>query len=328
MRTALGAGRARVVRQLLVESVILSLMGGGIGLLLSIWGVDLLSLLIPDSTSPIYHHIEVDHTVFGFTLLISILTGVVFGLIPALQCSTPNLTASLKEGGKSASLSRKGRRMRAALVVAEVALAVVLLIGSGLMIKSLIQVLGESPGFDSRNVATLAVAIPEVKYPEPRQQTAFYQTLEDGIGDLPGVRSVGMTDPLLWGSDYYFVIEGRPAPEPGSRWVTDGLVVSPGYFQTMKIPLLQGRLFTEGDRDDASPVAIIDREFSELHWPGDNPIGKRVKLASSPDSSRPWLEVIGNRRTQEPIAGEVLVRVDHPRGAPRTHAAEQLRRLV
>jgi putative ABC transport system permease protein len=161
------------------------------------------------------------------------------------------------------------------------------------MLKSFVHVLAESPGFQSGDVLTVLVAIPEAKYPEPYQQSAFYEELEQRIESLPGVQSVSSTQPLLWGSNYYFVIDGRPTPEPGSRWVTDGLVVSPDYFRTMEIPLLQGRLFTEADRADTPRVAIIDQKFAETYWPGDDPVGKRVKLSGNPDSTRPWLEIIG-----------------------------------
>ena len=292
VRTALGAGRSRVMRQLLVESSIQSLLGGCLGLLLAVWGVDLISLLIPESAPPIYRQINVDFVALAFTFLVSLTTGIVFGLLPALSVSKPDLTESLKEGGRGPSGQLKGRKIRHALIVGEIALAVVLLTVAGLMMKSFIGVMLESPGFNADNTLTVTIGLPEAKYSEAHEQTAFFSTLEQNLKSLPGVRAVGLTDPLLWGSDYWFVIEGRPMPERGSQ-VTDGIVVNPDYFPAMEIPLLKGRLFTERDRDDAPRVAVIDQRFAETHWPDEDPIGKRVKLSGNPDSAHPWLEVIG-----------------------------------
>jgi putative ABC transport system permease protein len=293
IRTTLGAGRNRVVRQLLVESLVQSLLGGCLGLLFAVWGVDLISLLIPDSAPPIYHQINVDFVAVGFTFLVALTTGIVFGLVPALSASTPDLTESLKEGGRSPSGQLKGGTARRALIVSEMALAVVLLVGAVLTMRSYIAVMFETPGFNPQNTLTATIGLPESKYPEPRQHVAFYRSLEQRLKKVPGIRAVGLTDPLLWGSDYGFSIEGRLAPERGSHPVTDGLVVSPDYFATMEIPLIRGRLFAEYDGENAPRVAVIDRRFADIHWPGADPIGKRVKLSLNPDSTRPWLEVIG-----------------------------------
>jgi len=151
----------------------------------------------------------------------------------------------------------------------------------------------ESPGFNPKNTLTATIGLPETKYPEDREQVAFYRSLEQNLKNVPGVQAVGLTDPLLWGSDYGFAIEGRPTPEKGSHPVTDGLVVSPDYFETMEIPLVRGRLFTQYDKKDAPRVAVIDQKFADIHWPDSDPIGKRVKLSRNPDSTLPWLEVIG-----------------------------------
>ncbi len=293
VRSALGASRKRIMRQLLVESLIQSLLGGCLGFLVAVWGVELISLLIPASAPPIYHQIDVDFMVLGFTFLVALTTGIVFGLLPALSVSRPNLTESLKEGGRSPSGELQGGTIRRTLIVAEMALAVVLLMEAGLMMKSFIAVMLESPGFNSHDTLTVAIGLPEAQYPESHEATAFYHSLEQNLKSLPGVRAVGLTDPLLWGSDYGFVIEGRPAPELNSIPVTDGLVVSPDYFGAMEIPLLRGRLFTESDREDTPRVAVINQRFAEAQWPDGDPIGKRIKLSGNPESDVPWLQVIG-----------------------------------
>ena len=293
VRTALGAGRFRLIQQLLTESILLALLGGAVGLTLAIWGVDLLASLDPGNI-PRLKEIKIDSLVFGFTFLVSLLTGLFFGLVPVLQATKLDLTETLKEGGRSLTGSRGQQRLRSLLVISEVALALVLLTGAGLMIRSFLRLQSASPGFDPRNVLTVELSLPRYKYPERFQVAAFYQRLMQGIETLPGVHSASMTSslPLSEASmDDPFTIEGRPfditnAPVAGHR------TIGPNYFLTMNIPILGGRDFSDRDTGDAPRVAIINERMASTFWPGEDPIGKRIKLGG-PQPSNPWITIIG-----------------------------------
>jgi putative ABC transport system permease protein len=292
IRTALGAGRRRLVRQLLTESVLLSLIGGALGVGLAIWGIKMLLLGIPEHVAPIYSQIGVDGTVLGFTLVLSVLTGLLFGTVPALLVSRSDLSESLKEGGRSTS--GEGRhRLRSILVVSEVALALVLLIGAALLMRSFFNVTEKSPGFNPEDLLTMNVSLPSAKYKEDHQRAAFFQALEERVKNLPGADSVALSLPLLGGWQTSFVVEGRPVPPRGEENLTEITRVTPDYFQTMEIPLLKGRTFTDADREDSLPVAIVDQTLADSFWPGEDPIGKRFKLDDDPASDEPWLEVVG-----------------------------------
>jgi putative ABC transport system permease protein len=266
------------VRQLLTESVLLALSGGAAGLLLAIWGVELLVALDPESI-PRAREIAVDAKVLGFTLALSALIGILFGLVPALQASKPELTATLKEGGRSSASGANLLSARSLLVVAEVAVALVLLVGAGLMIRSFSRLLDVNPGFSTENVLTMQISLPATKYSEPQQRRAFFRNLMDEIGRLPGVESVGaVTNLPLSGSlsSGSFNIEGRPSPPGAASPHSDERIVTTGYLQTMKIPLLRGRHFTERDTDDAPDVVIVDETLARTYFPGEDPVGKRI----------------------------------------------------
>ena len=294
IRTALGAGRLRVVRQMLTESLLLALLGGGLGLLLALWGVNLLNAIIPAGIQPL-QAARADATVLGFTLLVSLATGVLFGLAPALNVSKPDLAQTLKEGGRSSSAAGRHGRLRDSLVVSEVALAMVLLVGAGLLIKSFMRLQQVDPGFRSESVLTIELSLPQARYSKPQQRATFYEQLLERIAGLPGVRAAGACTQLslsggetIWG----LTIEGRPEPGPGEILQSGHRSVSPDYFRAMSIPLRRGRYFTAQDREGAPGVVIINETMANRFWPSQDPIGKRIRLGAG-RSGAPWIPIAG-----------------------------------
>jgi putative ABC transport system permease protein len=293
IRTALGAGRWRIVRQLLTESVLLSLLGGSLGLLIAVWGVDLLMAASPTDI-PRMKELGLDARVLGFTFLISIVTGLIFGLAPALQSSRLDLNESLKEGGRGSTEGLRHNRVRSLLVVSEVALSLVLLVSAGLLIKSFMRLRDVNPGFNPDNVLTVGISLPPAKYTEAQQQAAFFRDVVDRVGALPGVVSVGAVFPLpLSGSNRAntFEIAGRPPANPGEELDANDRITTPGYFQAMGIPLLKGRAFTERDGRDAPEVVIINESFARRFFAGEDPLGKRIVTNSEENPS--GAEIIG-----------------------------------
>ncbi|HET9533498.1 MAG TPA: ABC transporter permease [Blastocatellia bacterium] len=289
VRSALGASRGRIVRQLLTESLLLSFMGGGLGLLLALWGVDLLAA-VPYNT-PSYmapyrvatEQIGLNVEVLGFTFLLSLLTGLFFGLAPALGASKPDLNEALKENGASRVAPGWLRnRLRGALVSAEIALSLVLLIAAGLMIKSFSRLMEVDPGFKPENVMTAEISLPRSNYVNDQQVAAFYQEVLERVRALPGVPAAGATSflPLSGtnqGSDFF--IEGQPPPPPDKKNQTYFRSISPDYFQVMSIEMIEGRAFTERDHKDGQRVAIINESMARRYWPGESPLGKRLALS-------------------------------------------------
>jgi putative ABC transport system permease protein len=293
LRTALGAARFRIVRQLLTESVLLAVVGGILGLLLAMWGVDLLLALTPKEM-PSLKGVGINYQVLGFTLLVSLLTGLIFGLVPALEASRPDLNETLKEGGKGAGSGTRSHRVRDVFVVVEVALALVLLISAGLMIKSFLKLQSVNPGFNSQNLLTVKLLLPGSKYGEDHQRVAFFRQLLSRIESLPGVRSAGAVSFLPFtslGSATSFTIEGRPAPPAGEKHTLDVRVCDPNYFRTMGIPLLRGRNFTEKEATEVSHVVIINEAMARTYFPDEDPLGKRVTIAMT--STPAPTEIIG-----------------------------------
>jgi putative ABC transport system permease protein len=294
VRAALGASRARIVRQLLTESVLLSAAGGVFGLLIALWGLPLLVKLSGDDV-PRATQIGIDARVLAFTLLVSLGTGIVFGLVPALHSSKTDLTESLKEGGRGSTEGASRNRVRGALVIAEVAIALVLLVGAGLLIQSLRRLQNVNPGFDSHNVLTLALGVPDVKY-STAQQAEFYRQLLSRIESLPGVRSASAVLPLPLSNDRIritFETEGRPLPK-GELPASEYRAVETNYFRTMGIPVLKGRDFTERDGMKSTAVIIVNQSFADKFFPGEDPIGKHIKPGISVDESKPgWREIVG-----------------------------------
>jgi putative ABC transport system permease protein len=280
IRTALGAGRRRIVRQLLTESLLLALVGGTLGALVAMWGVDVLAAVSAGNV-PRAAEVGVDARVLVFTLGVSLLTGVVFGLAPALTASRPDLNESLKEGSRGGGASSPRRqRVRSALVVSEVALALVLLVGAGLLIKSFARLQNVNPGFDYKNVLTATMFLPDARYTEEAKRARFYEQVIERVKTLPGVESVGGTSQLpLGGSEEIdgLTIEGRPRAENADTIMTAAFrVVSPDYFKTLRIPLLRGRYFSDEDAADSQGVMIVDETFARRYFPGEDPVGKRV----------------------------------------------------
>jgi putative ABC transport system permease protein len=293
IRTALGAGRARVIRQLLTESVLLSFVGGAAGLLLAMWGVELL-LSFNESKIPRAYEVGVDLRVLGFTIGVSLLTGVLFGLAPALQASKVDLHDALKEGGRTGSGGLR-RGARSVLVIAEMAVALMLLVGAGLLIKSFIQLQQVNPGFKPEGVLSMQLTLPESKYREPQQREAFYRQLLEQVRALPGVEASGATTALPlsgYNPSGSFQIEGRIVPQGQSSPHGDRWMVSHEYFKAMSIPLIKGRYFNERDSADAPGVAILDETIARKYWPDEDPLGKRIVFEGTAQAPR-WREVVG-----------------------------------
>ena len=281
LRTALGASRWRVIRQLLTESVMLSLVGGALGLMLSGWLTKLLITISPPN-SPRFDEIRPDARVFAFTLGLTVLTGLIFGLAPALQASRIDLTGGLKEGGRSGSGGARNTRLRSLMMVSEIALSFMLLVGAGLLIKSFMRLRDVSPGFSPDNVLTMRVSLLPAKYPEgePRAQL-LRQTLER-LKSLPGVQSTGAVLSLPLGGDTFnlwraLIREGRPATTEESA-NANYLVATPEYFRTLQIPLVAGRAFTDQDTAQRPKVLIVNEKLARELWPGESPLGRRVTI--------------------------------------------------
>ncbi len=296
IRVALGASRFRLVRQFLTESILLAALGGGVGLLLSLWGVGLLQAFIPQSISQV-KSVAIDGKVLVFTLLVSLLTGLIFGLAPATQASNFNLNETLKEGGRDSAAGSRGNRIRGLLVVAEVAVSLLLLIGAGLLINSFLRLRSVDPGFRTDNLLTMEVVLPGTKYSDPARRAAFYTDLLRRVEALPGVKSAAVTTNLpLYpqGNSISFSIEGRPDPATGRKPTVVTRVISPQYFSTMGIQFLQGRQLSEQDKADSPAVAVISETFARRFWPNEDPLGKRITPGRA-DSTDPddWITIVG-----------------------------------
>ena len=298
VRTALGAGRWRVVRQLLTESVLLSAAGGLLGLLLARWGVDALVKLAPSSI-PRLSEIGINKGVFAFTALVSLATGILFGFAPAIEMSNAHLNDALKEGGRSSTGDVRRHRMRNLLVVSEVALSLVLLIGAGLLIRSFGRLEAVNPGFNPDRLLTMSVHLSGSKYSQDPQVVSFFQQAVEHVRHLPGVRSAGAINflPLTgMASATGFTVVGRPVPKAGEHPGTEVRVVASDYFRTMGIPLLKGRNFTEHDTQKSPRVLIVSASLAHRFFPDEDPVGKKLIIEwadSIPD------EIVG-------VVGDIL----------------------
>jgi putative ABC transport system permease protein len=313
VRTALGASRTRLVRQLLTESVLLSLVGGLAGVLMAVWSFEFLSHLIPPGLR-LFVDLRIDLVVLAFTLVLSMITGIFFGLAPALQSLKVDLNEALKQGGGRTSLSTGHRRLQNAMIIGEVALAMVLLVGAGLLIKTFARLRDQYSFLSPDGVLALRTQLPENRYEQPAKRFAFYSQVLERVKALPGVNSAGYTTsvPLDWkGGTNGISIEGRPV-ERGVEYDANHRQISEDYFKTIGIALEQGRFFNEGDNEQTIPVAIINRTMAREFWPGEDPIGKRFK-SSGPESTDPWIEIVGvvadvkQMGAEKPVKAEVYM---------------------
>jgi putative ABC transport system permease protein len=294
MRMTLGAGRMRIIRQLLTESILLSGLAGGAGLLLSLWATQFLANLIPSGIAPISGS-GVNAPVLGFLGGVSILTGLLFGVAPALRVSRLNLTAAMKQGGGRSGVGSGGTRVRDLLVVAEVALALVLFSGATLMLRSLLNLRGLDPGFRPDHVLALTADLPFPKYKDVTRRNEFWDAVLDRVSHLPGVVAAGCTTwlPLTnSGGASGITIEGRPEPKPGDIIIPNFRMISSEYVQAMGMKLIAGRLFDEREGAKTQPVALINQTVARRYWPGEDPVGKRFKDGGY-SSSSPWITIVG-----------------------------------
>ncbi len=285
VRAALGAGRGRIVRQLLAESLLLAAMGGAAGLLLA-WRLkeSLLSLSPPELGD--FQNVEISAPVLGFTFVVALLTGVIFGLVPAFEASNFKLNDTLKEAGRNLSGGARSRRLRGALVVAEIALALTLLLGAGMLARSFLRLRGVDTGFNARNALTMRVSLPDVRYDRDSKIVNFFTQAVERMQTLPGVEAVGVINhtPFLGlGTQTTFQIEGRPKPTPGQEMAnTDLCVTDQNFFRTMQIPLKRGRLFTEQEVREKGDVVIINEALARKYFPNEDPLGQRIRLWGGP----------------------------------------------
>ena len=301
IRAALGASRSRLVRQLLTNGLVLSLVSGILGLLLARWIARPMVALSPMSEmSPFLQQFQFDYRIFGFTLLVCLLVGVAFSLVPAFKTSRPDLQSSLREESRSTS-SIGGRRLLNTFVVLEIAVAVILLIGAGLTIRSFQRLLAVDSGFPTENLLTLHVALPESKYPEHGQRVRFLQRALERIRAVPGVTAAEVTSTFPLDNARVasqLTVEGRPSTDEDEVLMANHRVASTGYVEEMGIPLLRGRYFTPQDREGSLPVVVVSKKFADTYWPGQDPLGKRVKRGGA-TSENPWMSVVG-------VVGDVI----------------------
>jgi putative ABC transport system permease protein len=295
VRTALGAARSRVIAQFLTENLLLGALGAVVGLLLALAGTKALVTLSP-AYIPRVGMVGLDGHVVLFLLAITILTVIAFGLAPAMQAAGANVSDALKEGGRGDSGGIRRNRLRGFLVASEFALAFVLLIGAGLMVRSFFALASLDPGFNPHNVLSMIVSVAGTKEAGPNQRAIFYRQLLERVRMLPGVKSAGGINHLPLAGDTWgfgFTIEGRPKPRPGESPKAVYRVAMPGYFETMRLPLRRGRAITENDDARAPGVVVINERAARAYWPGQDPIGKRITFDDDKRNPPTWLTIIG-----------------------------------
>jgi predicted permease len=298
LRIALGADRWRIVRQLLIESVMLSALGGGIGLAVAIWGVRAYERIAAPPTSYVQWVYPMDYRVFAYLLAITVVTGLLFGLAPALRLSKLDIHTILKEGGRGSLGGRRGKYLSAVLVIGEMALAVVLLTGAGVMIRSFINIYMANRGMETDKILTADVRLPGERYPGREARLAFFDRLKNTLEALPGVESVSFTDglPGAFASPVSFETADAPAVDEKHRASASMVAISPVYFRTLGAVLLSGRAVTEADGTSGSPIALVNERLARSAWPGEDPIGKRLRVfeGNALDSWRTVVGVVSN----------------------------------
>jgi len=296
IRLALGASRRQIIRQLLAESVVLGMVGSALGLLFAVWGVDLMLTALPNEV-PYWIHFDFDWRVFSFALGIGAFSSILFGLLPAFQASNPRLVDALKEGGRTGAGGVKGQRMRNSLVIAEVALALVLLIGAGLMMRSFMHLQKTDIGADPSRTLTFRVGLPEAQFPENETGARFFEQLMAKLANLPGVETAGATTSLPASGNIgisAFVLEGEAEPKQlqDARQMRQ-LTITPGYLQTARIPLLRGRDFSVADSKDAPRVALIDEDGARAWFPNQDSIGHQLRALDKAGEPPKWVTIVG-----------------------------------
>jgi putative ABC transport system permease protein len=291
VRLALGARRGRVLRQLLTESVLLSLCGAAAGVVVGYAGLQALLASLPPGV-PRVEEVKIDLVALAATAGLAVLTGLAFGIVPAWRALSTRLHEPLKEAGRG-SVGPGQHRVRNGLVIGEVAITLVLLVGAGLTLRSFYRLIHADAGFRSEGVVTGNVALPQTGYSEPAKRAALYERVLAELRTQPGVRGAAATLPLLGGWQSSFSVEGKPEPPKGQRPSADIARVSPDYFSVMGVRVLEGRVFEERDREGAPAVCVVDETFARTHWPGESPLGKRVKFGGLDDKDNPWMEVVG-----------------------------------
>jgi len=316
VRAALGASRFRLVRQLLVESLLIAFVGAALGLLLASWGVDLFrsGLNWSDYVRSMALEVAIDHSVLAYTLGLSVLAAILFGLAPALHQTRLDLHSTLKEGGRAGSHSRTRNRAHNVLVTAEIALALALLIGAGILIQGFFDGSDAGLGIDPNQVLTAHISLSSTHYKDPAKQAAFFQDAIQRLEALPGVISAGATNPLApsateGGRAVTFSIAGQPVVSRTERARTDYFAISPDYFRTLRIPLIRGRNFLPSDSAQASPVAVVNQAFARRYLPNEQPVGNHVRLDTSASDRPDWSEIVGVVGGVKDPAGE---RTDRP----------------
>jgi putative ABC transport system permease protein len=292
IRSAIGAGRGRLIRQLLTESLLLAIVGGTIGVLIAIWGTGMIER-IGSRINPVFNGFHIDLRALAFTFGLTLITGLLFGVAPALQMSQPNLSESLKDTGRGLGGSAKSNRLRGALVVVEVAMTLVLLVAAGLLVRTVARLGTVDKGFNSRNVLTMNIGLPSLKYPKPENVIAFYKQTTERIAGTPGVTAAGITSVLPLSDNFDgrgLVVEDYPKPR-GEEISVDLYVVTPGYLRAMEIPMLKGRAITDQDNVDGMKVALINQTMATQLWPNQDPIGKRIRFPDN-DQNR-WRTIVG-----------------------------------
>jgi putative ABC transport system permease protein len=305
IRTSMGASRSRIVRQLLTESVLVSLAGGVLGLLMASAALGPL-LKISAGSVPAAFSVTLDRSVLMFTVALSVLTGLVFGLVPALRTAKFDLRESLNEGSRGSTAGPGQHRLRAALVATEIALAMLLLVGSGLLLRSFSRLQEVPPGFQADHLLVADIPLSQNAYAKPEQRFEFFDRLVDRSKALPGVRSAAAASflPVSGGGGIiHFNIYGRPPKTPHEFIAAGYRTVTPDYFETLGAPLLQGRLFTPADTDKSPAVVVINATMARTFFPGESPLGKRMQLGALPDKDVPWMEVVG-------VVGDLLQGLD------------------
>jgi putative ABC transport system permease protein len=295
IRSALGAGRLRIIRQLLCENLMLVILGGAFGIVVAKWGYHILCAQLPEfmrqNTETVFH---IDVSLTLFILAVTLGSGLVFGLFPAWRSSKVNVSTTMRDSGRTTTAGLGHSRLRDILVVSEIALAFVLLVGAGLMLRSFIHYMQADPGYNPDSTLTVSVSLPDSRYPSDEQKYTFYEEFLGQVKSMPSVKHAGVTSNMLGGWQSVYYVEGASIPEPDQSPYAELNRASPDFFKAMGVRLLEGRFFTEHDTSDAPPVVVADEKFARKWWPNESPVGKRVQIHNSrPDPNGTWYEVVG-----------------------------------